>query len=229
MPTNASLTPKAFSFLKDLAANNDRDWFHANKQRYEEELRGPALQFIRDFAPHLADISPFFRADARKSGGSMFRIYRDTRFSKDKSPYKTHTGLQFRHERGKDAHCPGYYLHLEPKRCFMGVGVWHPDGETLRQIRDAIDADPEGWREVRGDEKFADTFELAGESLKRAPKGYDVDHPLIEDLRRKDFIAVAELTQKQVTSPGFVEDFAGLCRRGSPLVQFLCNAIDVPF
>ena len=229
MPTAARLTPKAFKFLRDLADNNNRDWFQANKQRFEDDLREPALQFIRGFAPYLAEISPYFRADDRKSGGSMFRIYRDTRFSRDKSPYKTHSGLQFRHEQGKDAHCPGYYLHLQPKELFMGVGIWRPDGDTLRLIRGAIDADPERWKRVSRSQSFTKTFELAGDSLKRAPKGFDPEHPLIDDLKRKDFIAVAGLTQKQVTSADFVEQFAKLCKTGSPLVEFLCDAIDVPF
>lgn len=229
MPASAGITPAAFEFLSDLADNNNREWFQENKQRFEEELREPALQLVRDFAPYLSEISPFFRADARRNGGSMFRIYRDVRFSKDKSPYKTYTGLQFRHERGKDAHCPGFYLHLQPSECFMGVGVWRPDGDTLRAIRAAIDADPERWKKVSRARGFTDTFELAGESLKRGPKGYALDHPLIDDLKRKDFIAVTKLTQRQVTSSSFVGDFAKLCKKGSPLVHFLCDAIDVPF
>lgn len=229
MPTDARLTPRAFKFLRDLADNNNRDWFEANKQRFEDDLREPALQFVRDFAPYLADISPFFRADARKSGGSMFRIYRDTRFSKDKSPYKTYTGLQFRHDRGKDAHCPGFYLHLQPKELFMGVGIWHPDGETLTAIRAAIDADPKRWKQVSRAKSFTKIFELAGDSLKRAPKGYDPDHPLIDDLKRKDFIAVTRLTQKEVTGRDFVKQFAKRCKTGGLLVEFLCNALDVPF
>jgi len=229
MRSDPRLTPKAFKFLSDLSENNNRDWFNANKDRFEDDLREPALQFIRDFAPYLADISPYFRADPRRSGGSMFRVYRDVRFSKDKSPYKTYTGLQFRHEQGKDAHCPGYYLHLEPKQIFVGVGIWHPDGETLKMIREAIDAHPERWKKVSRAKAFTKVFELAGESLKRAPKGYDVDHPLIDDLKRKDFIAVTRLTQKQVTSAGFAKELARYCKTGSPLVEFLCDAIGVPF
>ena len=229
MSKQPHLTPTAFKFLKDLGANNNRDWFQANKQRFEDDLREPALQFIRDFAPHLAKISPYFRADDRKSGGSMFRIYRDTRFSKDKSPYKTYTGLQFRHEQGKDAHCPGYYLHLQPKEIFVGVGIWHPDGDTLKMIRAAIDDDPSRWKKVSRGKGFTKVFELGGDSLKRAPKGYAVDHPLIDDLKRKDFIAATQLTQKDVTRPDFVKQFATLCKTGSPLVEFLCDALEVPF
>ena len=222
-------TPAFFRFLNDLSKNNNRDWFQANKERYEADLREPALQFIRDFAPYLEKISPFFVADDRKSGGSLFRIYRDIRFSKDKSPYKTYTGLHFRHERGKDAHCPGFYLHLQPKQVFAGLGIWHPDGETLGKIRESIDDDPAAWKKAVGRKKFRDHFELAGDSLKRAPKGYDPDHPQIEDLKRKDFIAVKQLTQKDVASAGFIDRFAGLCRDGSSLVEFLTGSIGVRY
>jgi len=223
------LSQASFAFLRDLADNNNRDWFEANKQRFEDDLREPARQFIRDFAPHLADISPFFRADDRKSGGSMFRIFRDVRFSKDKSPYKTYTGVQFRHERGKDAHCPGFYLHLQPDEVFAGAGIWRPDGETLAMIRGAIADDPERWKKVSRGKTFVKTFELAGDSLKRAPKGFDAGHPLIDDLKRKDFIAVAELSEEEVARPDFVKRFAKLCTAGSPFAEFLCEAVEVRY
>ncbi len=228
MAKKRHFTPATFRFLNDLKKNNNRDWFHANKQRYEDELREPALEFIRDFAPRLAAISPFFRADDRKSGGSLFRIHRDVRFSKDKSPYKTYTGIQFRHERGKDVHCPGFYLHLQPKEVFVGAGIWHPDSETLSMIRDAIDFDAEGWKKAIGG-SFGKSFELSGDSLKRAPKGFDPDHPMIEDLRRKDFIGSQQLKQTDVTSSGFDEHFAKLCNNAASLVEYLCDAVEVPF
>jgi hypothetical protein len=110
--TQASFGPELLSFLTDLRANNNREWFAANKDRYEEDLVEPALAFINAFAPRLEKISPHFRADARPSGGSLFRIYRDTRFSKDKTPYKTNLGIHFRHERSKNAYAPGFYLHI---------------------------------------------------------------------------------------------------------------------
>ncbi len=228
MAKKKHFTPAAFRFLNDLKKNNSRDWFNANKQRYEDELREPALEFIRDFAPRLAKISPFFRADDRKAGGSLFRIHRDVRFSKDKSPYKTHTGIQFRHERGKDVHCPGFYLHLQPKEVFVGVGIWHPDSETLSMIRNAIDDDSKVWKKAIGG-SFGKTFELSGDSLKRAPKGFDPEHPMIEDLRRKDFIGVMRLQQTDVTRPGFDDHFAKLCSDGASLVKYLCDAVEVPF
>ena len=224
--TMRSFGPELFRFLRDLKTHNDRGWFAANKDRYEDEVRGPALDFVADVAPQLERVSPHFVADPRPSGGSLFRIHRDTRFAKDKSPYKTYVGIQFRHELGKDAHAPGFYLHLEPKAVFVGAGIWHPDQATLARIREAIAADPTAWRRATGDPK---RFRLAGESLKRAPAGFDPAHPLIEDLKRKDFICVASLSERDVCAPGFVDAFVHMCRDASPLVRFLCAALDAPF
>jgi uncharacterized protein (TIGR02453 family) len=224
-----SFTPALFSFLRDLEANNDREWFAANKQRYERSVREPGLRFIQDFAPHLAGISSHFVADARPSGGSMFRIYRDVRFSKDKSPYKTNVGFQFRHEAGRDAHAPGFYLHLEPGAVFAAAGLWHPDAPTARAIREAIVDNTARWKKVTGSKRFTDAYQLTGDSLKRPPAGMDPDHPFIEDLKRKDFIATRPLTQKAVSADGFIREYAKVCAAAVPLMQFLCEAIGVPF
>ena len=222
-------TPALFSFLRDLRENNNRDWFQANKERYEQKLRHPALQFISDFGPLLRKISPEFNADPRPSGGSLFRIYRDVRFSKDKSPYKAYTGIQFRHKLGKDKSAPGFYLHLAPGEIFMGAGIYQPDGPTVAKIRDAIVTDPAAWKRVLRAKAFSDSLELSGASLKRPPRGYDAEHPLIEDLKRKDFTAFAKLSQKEVTTAGFIDRYLTLCRAGAPLVRFLCTAIDAPY
>ena len=105
-----------FSFLEELAAHNNRAWFEANKSRYESVVREPALQFIAAMAPLLAEFAPHFRAEPRRVGGSLMRVHRDTRFSRDKSPYKTNIGIQFRHALGKDVHAPGFYLHVSSRR-----------------------------------------------------------------------------------------------------------------
>ncbi|MDX1469197.1 MAG: DUF2461 domain-containing protein [Acidimicrobiia bacterium] len=222
-------TSDLFGFLRDLEANNERDWFNANKDRYIESVQEPALQFITDFGSRLARISPHFRADARVQGGSLFRIYRDTRFSNDKTPYKTNTGMHFRHERSKDAHAPGYYLHLEPGECFMGVGLWRPETKVAYQIREAIAADPSGWKKAAYGKRFTDVYSLAGESLQRPPKGFDPEHPHIEDLKRKSFMASTRLTQKQVTSDAFIDDFEAYAKRATPFMAFLCGAVGVDF
>ena len=222
-------SPALFAFLRELRENNDRDWFKANKPRYEAAVQTPALEFIVGFAPQLREISPHFVADARPVGGSLFRIYRDTRFGTDKTPYKTHTGIQFRHEQAKDVHAPGFYLHLEPRSVFVGAGIWRPDSTALGKIRDAIAGDPDGWNLAVRESQLGDLFRLDGETLKRPPAGYDPEHPLIEDLKRKDFIAVTKLSEKAVTSNRFPEELARLFQTSAPLMRFLCDAIGVPF
>jgi len=217
-------TRDTFRFLRDLKENNDRDWFAENKHRYEEDLKAPALRLIEDFGQRLPDLSPHFKATPR----SLFRIHRDVRFSKDKSPYKTAMGIQFRHEQGKDAYAPGFYFHVAPGDVFAGLGVWHPPSKALRAIREHIVDDPDAWIAASGDEGFADTFSLEGDSLKRAPKGFDPEHPLIEDLRRKDFIGVASLTQAFATSPELPDALAKLYGRGMPVMRFLGDALNVP-
>jgi uncharacterized protein (TIGR02453 family) len=222
-------TPQLYAFLRDLAANNDREWFAAHKDRYIEAVQEPALRFVIDFAPRLEKISPHFTADARVVGGSLFRIQRDTRFSKDKTPYKENTGIQFRHEAGKDAHAPGYYLHLQPGGSYMGVGLWRPETRVAYAIRGHIDANQREWKRASQGKRFTDVFTMGGDSLVRPPKGYDEDHPLIEDLKRKDFIASTRVAQKTVTSGDFIDEFERMCKAASPYMRFLCEAVGVPF
>ena len=223
------ISPELFDFLRELRANNERPWFEANKDRYRAEVRDPMLNFIQAFAEPLAEISPHFRADPRANGGSLFRIYRDTRFSKDKTPYKTNVGAHFRHAAGKDAHAPGFYLHLEPGMCFAGCGVWHPDSPTLGKIRDAIVEKPEEWTRITTSGDFCRTFRLAGEALKRPPRGYDPEHPLVEDLKRKDFVVIADVEEAEAVRPDFLDRFAAIARSGSGFTSYLCKAVGVPF
>jgi uncharacterized protein (TIGR02453 family) len=225
----AIFSRELFEFLADLRENNDRGWFAANKHRYEQHLLEPALDFIEAFAPRLEKISPHFRADPRPSGGSLFRIYRDTRFSKDKSPYKTNVGIHFRHERAKDAHAPGYYLHIGPDEVFAGGGIWHPDTEAATRIREAIVADPQRWKRAAHGGAFAKRLELGGESLKRVPSWADAEHPFADDLKRKDFYGWARLSEDDVVAPGFVDEYARICRAAAPLTHFLCDALEVPY
>lgn len=225
----AYFTVETFRFLRELAANNERAWFQENKDRYDRSIRVPAQRFVVDVGSRLDAISPHLRADPRPTGGSLFRIHRDVRFSKDKSPYKTTTGIQFRHTRGKDAHAPGLYLHIEPRNCFVGLGVWHPAGPALRSIREAIADDADGWSAVVGDPHFAGSFELGGESLSRVPRGFDPDHALAEELKRKDFIAYTPVPQSFVTGDELVDDFLEVARKGRAFMAWLCKALSVPF
>jgi uncharacterized protein (TIGR02453 family) len=229
MPSPHSFRPALFRFLRELAANNNREWFAEHKGEYEDVVRGPAMEFIAACQPLLHEISPHLVADPRKVGGSLFRIHRDVRFSKDKSPYKTSTGIQFRHEAGRDAHAPGFYLHLEPGQVFVGLGMWHPDPETAQRVRAAILADGAGWKRASRGKRFTEHFELAGESYKRPPAGVPREHPLLEDLLRKDFIATTRLKDNDVTGADFPRTCMGLCGRGKAFMQFLCQAIGVDF
>jgi len=224
-----TIPPSIFDFLVDLQLNNTRPWFDANRERYESDYRQPALAFIEAMAPRLRSVSRHFVADPRKVGGSLFRIHRDVRFSRDKRPYKTHCGIHFRHEQGKDAHCPGFYLHIGPMECFFGLGIWHPDREVLEEIRRQIDAAPERWRRAKEGRAFRAIFRLGGESLKRAPRGWSMDHPLIEDLRRKDFIAVADLDAGQVLDAHFADRLVTMMKAGAPFMRWLCRTLDLPY
>ena len=159
--------PTILRFLEDLADNNNRPWFQENKARYEDEVLEPCMTLIRAFAPRLKKISEFFVASDRRVGGSLMRVYRDTRFFKGQEPYKTNVGIQFRHEFGRDIHAPGFYVHIAPQECFLAVGVWHPDSASLGKIRQAIVDRPDRWRRARRDKRFLQCFELEGGSLKR--------------------------------------------------------------
>ena len=221
--------PELFDFLRELADNNDRDWFAANKQRYQSDVRDPMLHLISDFAPRLKKISRHFVADPRPVGGSLFRIYRDVRFSKNRAPYKTHAAAQFRHQRGKDVHAPGFYLSLAPGEIIGGAGIWHPDSATLKRIREALVERPRAWKNAIGGTDFQRTFELEGESLKRGPKGFDPEHPLIEDLKRKDFVAMVRFEEADALADDFLDRYTECCRIAVPFVRYLTKALDLEF
>ena len=218
-----------FKFLDELAANNDRGWFEANKPRYEELVREPALDFIAAMADPLAKFAPHFRAEPRKMGGSLMRVFRDTRFARDKSPYKTNIGIQFRHELGKDVHAPDFYLHIASDECFFGADCWHPEADMLGHIRNLITANPKRWFAVRDDKKFAAHWTLAGDSLTRPPRGYAAEHPAIDDLKRKDFIGLASLSAAEVTGSGLVKLATERFATAAPLMKFLCEAQGVQY
>jgi uncharacterized protein (TIGR02453 family) len=227
--TDRYFTKQTFAFLSSLAKNNTREWFEEHKQDYEDLVRTPALDFISDMADEMHVISKHFRALPNKVGGSLMRIYRDTRFSKDKAPYKTNIGIQFRHEVGKDVHAPGYYVHIAPDECFIGVGLWHPDADALFKIREAIVKNGKAWVAARDDKTFSEHFELVGDALANAPRGFAKDHPLVEDLKRKDFIGLAALSQTDVTLKDFRALVAGKFKQAAPYMRFLCKALGLRF
>ncbi|HEY6373828.1 MAG TPA: TIGR02453 family protein [Candidatus Sulfotelmatobacter sp.] len=219
----AYFTPELFQFLTRLKRNNRRDWFQAHQEDWEGHVRQPVLRFITGFAAPLYELSPYLVADPRPSRGSMFRIYRDTRFSHDKRPYKTHVAMRFSH-RGKDVHSPGFYLHLEPGSCFAASGLWHPEAPTLLKVRNAIVSRPKDWRAVRKLLNWDDASRLS-----RAPRGYPADHEFVEDLKLRDLGTAVNFTDKQVCNSRFMATFVAACRDMSPVAAFLSSAVGLKF
>lgn len=222
--------PKAgFDFLDDLKENNTRDWFADNKSKYRESLQDHLLDFIEDMVEPLAKITPHFVADARRNGGSMFRIHRDVRFSKDKRPYKEHAACHFRHSLGRDAHAPGFYVHLATDEVLYGAGIWMPPSDALYMIRRAITDRPDAWSKVLKDKKMKQMFGgIGGDGLKRPPKGFSADDPHIDDLKRKTFFLMHRTTAEAAQRPEFLHEVVEGFKATMPLMHFLCKAVDVP-
>ncbi len=231
MPTMRSPFSNAtYKFLEELDANNNREWFKANKGRYEHDVKEPMQEFIASMRAPLAKISKHIVADPSPVGGSMFRIYRDTRFAADKTPYKTHAACQFRHETGRDAHAPGYYFHIGIGESHIGGGIWHPDNVVLGIIRDRIAAKPGEWKKVIGGRKFKSLLgDVGGDSLVRPPKGYDPEHKYIEYIKMKDFWAGLGLGKRTITGGGLYDSVVEIYQTASPLMKFLCDALGLPW
>jgi len=229
MPEFAGFPAQTARFLTELAENNEREWFKDNKHRYEEHVLEPALDFINAMEPRLEKISKHFVAIGKRTGGSLMRVYRDTRFSKNKTPYKTNVGIQFRHELGKDVHAPGFYLHIQPKNCFFGAGIWRPDSEALAAIRESIDENSSAWKRARDSKRFVEHFHFGGDRLKRPPRGYAAEHAYIEDLKRKDFIAISEFPINGIRNAEFIDEVAARYATAKPLMKFLCAALNLRF
>lgn len=203
-----------FLFFRELSRNNKREWFLENKERYETRVKKPLVDFAVAFAPALRKIAPRFVSDAK----SVFRIYRDTRFSRDKTPYKTHGAIHLRHAKAKDVHAPGFYLHLEPGNVFAAAGLWRPEPQVAVKVRKAIVKDLAGWR------KAAKGLSLEGDRLARPPRGFDADHPAIEHLKLKDFITSTEMDEEDAKRPSFLGDYADAVREQAKLMAFLTRA-----
>ena len=226
---NAYFTPATFRFLRALERNNNREWFLAHKPEYERDVRDTFLQLIADMQAPLTKISKYYRADARKNGGSLFRIHRDTRFSNDKQPYKPWQGARFFHERRHEIPAPSFYVHIQPGDCFAGGGMWHPEPDALKRIRAFLADNPAAWKRATQSKTFREHFGFWGEALTRPPRGFDPAHELIEDIKRKDFAAGEGFDEKLACSaelrPGLVETY----KRLAPMIDYLCATQELDF
>lgn len=222
-------TAATFRFQRELAANNNREWFAANKTRYEEHVREPFLALITDLQPALAAISPHYRADPRKQGGSLFRIHRDTRYANDKTPYKHWAGARFAHERARQIEAPSFYLHIQPGDSFAGGGLWHPEPATLKKVRAFLADNPAAWKKAVHGRAFRERFAFWGERLSRPPRGFDPAHELIEDLKLKSFAAGQPLAAALVTSDELLPSVVDTFHRIAPMIDYLCAAVELDF
>ena len=221
-------TRAAMGFLRGIRKNNNKPWFEAHRADYEEHVREPMRELIGEMDARFRKLAPEIGGDPKRS---MFRINRDIRFSKDKSPYKTHAACWFHHNRaskqvGSEAKegSAGFYFHLEPGASMVGAGLWMPPSSQLKRLRNAIDEDPSGFeRMTRTLKRFSGLDD--GAMLKRMPRGYEETHPAAKWLRYTSFTSGRRLTDAQVTNPKLgallEQEFAGLL----PLVRWLNEAL----
>lgn len=212
------LTKETINFLKQLERNNDRDWFNANKGGFQRAndnviaLTGDLIGRIAKFDPSIVGIDP---------KACVFRIYRDIRFSKDKSPYKTNLGA-FIAPGGRKTMSPGYYFHIQPAMFFAAAGKHMPDAGELLKIRKAIVANTKEFLSIVEGKKFRSRFgEMDADRLSKPPKGFDADHPAIEYLKLKSFTVSEEFTGKDALSPDYPKMLAESFKAAYPLVEFL--------
>jgi uncharacterized protein (TIGR02453 family) len=229
----ARFGPDAFTFLRALARHNTREWFVANRPRYEASLRRPMAALVEEMDVHLATIAPEIIGDPRRS---MFRIHRDVRFSRDKSPYKTNAGCWFYHQDagrgvGQDAEGgAGYYVHLEPAGCFVAAGIWMPGAAALGKIRAALTEDAPGFARIVQAPAFRRRYGRLSEEamLTRLPRGYAPGHPAEAWLRYKSFTVSRALTPATVTGPRLPSVLARDFRALRPFVRWLNQALGLP-
>jgi uncharacterized protein (TIGR02453 family) len=218
------IKPQTLAFIADVAQNNNREWFAENKEKYEV-AKADVLAFVDQLIPLLAAIDPQFSIDtpAKKC---LLRIYRDVRFSKNKDPYKNNFGISF-NIKGSDIHGPGYYLHIQPGECFFAAGFWMPEAAVLKKIREEIDYNATEFLDIINDKNFKSIYHLSKEdTLKNAPKGYETDHPQIEFLRLKSFIAIYPLKDEDFLKPGIVDKLKKAFESVYPFILFLRKAVD---
>jgi len=222
----AFFSPALFVFLSELGANNNRDWFHANRARYEQDVRDPVLDFITAVAPKLRRISSHIVADPSKVGGSMFRINRDTRFSRDRDPYSTSVKVAFRHDTvDRHAPGPGCFMQIGSENVMAAGGLYAADAAMLDSVRRAIAANTAKWRRITGNAALAPMIEDRGPALKNPPRGFPADHPLIDDLKRKTFVWYRVFSIDDACSPDFMDRYVDACRAASPFTGFLASAL----
>jgi uncharacterized protein (TIGR02453 family) len=218
-PVVTHFPPETLAFLRSLARNNRRDWFTPRKEQYETVVRGPMVEFVNRLAADLAVWAPDHIAEPKVS---IFRIYRDTRFSHDKTPYKTNIAAYFPHRGLPKNEGAGLYIEVAPKHVWYGGGVYMPSSRELLLIRQHLAADYRRFERILRAAAFKKAFgELQGDTLTRVPRGFPVDHPAAEWLRHKQFLAGIEQPAGFATSDGFYKTVSSAFKAAAPLMAFL--------
>ena len=226
----AYFSDASFKFLRGLARHNDKTWFNDHRDQYETHVKQPFLQLLTDLQGDLAQVSPHFRSDPKTVGGSLFRIYRDARYSTDKSPYKPWQGARLYHERRKQVAAPSFYIHLQPGESFVGAGLWHPEPDTQRRVRQFIFDNPAAWKQAAHASAFRRRFEFEeGEKLTRPPRGFPADFEFIDDLKHRNFVFWRSLDDATMTGPRLRKTIATDIAALAPFVDYLCAALDLEF
>ncbi len=226
----AYFSDASFKFLRGLARHNDKTWFNDHRDQYETHVKRPFLQLLTDLQGDLARVSPHFRSDPKTVGGSLFRIYRDARYSTDKSPYKPWQGARLYHERRKQVAAPSFYIHLQPGESFVGAGLWHPEPDTQRRVRQFIFDNPAAWKQAAHASAFRRRFEFEeGEKLTRPPRGFPADFEFIDDLKHRNFVFWRSLDDATMTGPRLRKIIATDIAALAPFVDYLCAALDLEF
>ncbi len=221
-PPFSGFPKDGLDFLKRLKKNNNRPWFQKHKQEYDELVKFPMQCLIASLAIELGSDAKEIEFNPAKS---IFRIYRDVRFSKNKAPYKTSVAASFQIRGHKDRHeSPGLYLHVQPGQVFLGGGLYMPMGDQLKAIRKSIVTDPDKYLKVVRNRGFKKTFGgIQGEVLRKAPLGFPKDHPMIEHLRHKQFFVGVELNESVCLKESFLGKVADTFRTAVPLVRWLAE------
>ncbi|HTK81898.1 MAG TPA: DUF2461 domain-containing protein [Bacteroidota bacterium] len=221
-PPFSGFPREGVQFLKQLKKNNKREWFNKHKEEFEEYVKLPMQSLIASLKQPMAHDMPEILVDPKKS---MFRIYRDTRFSKNKDPYKTHVAAVF-HMTAHWQNSAGYYIHIEPSGVYAGGGIYSPDPDRLKRIRQSIADEPKQFLTIVSNETFVKRFKkLEGEKLQRVPLGFPKDHMMAEWLKYKSFYTGVEWDVEECYSPRFVSRIVRTYKELSPLVRFLNGSV----
>ena len=220
----------SYKFLRNLDRHNNKAWFAEHKHEYEEHVRQPFLRLIADLQPDLAQVSTHYLADPRTVGGSLYRIYRDTRYSGDKAPYKPWQGARLYHERRKQVPAPSFYIHLQPGASFIGAGLWGQPPEVQRRVRQFIFDNPGSWKATAHAPALRKRFGFdESDMLVRTPQGFPADFEFIDDLRHRNWVLLRHVDDAGMTSPRLRQTIAGDLSALRPFVDYLCAALDLEF